>query len=242
MFDSEENGDLTTISLSDVPPPRLPPQLDRRHEDRYVAVLRVAKLRTPHGEELCRVRNISSSGLMAHIYSDLNVGDAVTAEFKSGHPISGSIIWRRAGMAGMAFDEVVDATSILSGDDFAPTARQPRAPRLGVKLRARIRIGAFYRAATLCDISQGGAKIEPAEVAETGQKIVLMVAGLPAVGGTIRWHDQNQAGPNQAGIEFDIALPFDTLARWAATVQHRPGTDRIEGVDSEVESSERPRT
>ena len=232
MFDSEENGDLTTISLSNVPPARLPPQPDRRLEDRHVAVLRVAKLRTPHGEELCRVRNISSSGLMAHVYSDLNVGDAVTAEFKSGHPISGSIVWRRDGLAGMAFDEVVDAASVLHGDDFAPTAHQPRAPRLGVKLRARIRIGAFYRPVTLCDISQGGAKIEPAEVAETGQKIVLMITGLPAVAGMIRWQDQNQAG-----IEFDIALPFDTLARWAATVHHRPGTDRIEGVDSEAESS-----
>ncbi|MEN2792393.1 PilZ domain-containing protein [Sphingomonas oligophenolica] len=217
MFDSDEDGGLTTISLSNAPPS----QFDRRTQERQVAVLRVAKLRTPHGEELCKVRNISSGGLMAHVYSSLDVGDAVTAEFKSGHPISGKIIWRRAGLAGMAFDEVVNAASVLSGDDFAP-ARQPRAPRLGLRLRARMRVGARYHAATLCDISQGGAKIEP-EVAEIGQKVVLMVTGLPAITGVIRWHDRGQAG-----IQFDIALPFDTLAQWAATVQHRPGTDQAD--------------
>ena len=47
MLDPDVDGDLTTISLSDVPPS----QLDRRVQDRQVAILRVAKLRTPHGEE-----------------------------------------------------------------------------------------------------------------------------------------------------------------------------------------------
>lgn len=232
MLDPDPDGDLTTISLSDAPPS----QQDRRVQDRQVAILRVAKLRTPHGEELCRVRNISSGGLMAHVYSSVDVGDAVTAEFKSGHPISGKIIWRRAGLAGMAFDEAVDAAAVLAGDDFAPTL-QPRAPRLGIKLRARIRVGANYRAVTLCDISQGGAKIEPSVTSETGQKVVLMVTGLPAVTGTVRWHDSEESGRNQAGIEFDIALPFDILAQWAATVQHRPGADHVAGTDSKAASS-----
>jgi len=232
MLGPDVDCDLTTISLSDAPPS----QLDRRVQDRQVAVLRVAKLRTPLGEELCRVRNISSGGLMAHVYSSLNVGDAVTAEFKSGHPISGKIVWRRAGLAGMAFDEAVNAAAVLSGDDFAP-ALQPRAPRLGIKLRARIRVGANYRAVTLCDISQGGAKIAPSVTSETGQKVVLMVAGLPAVAGIVRWHDDEQTGRNQAGIQFDIALPFDTLAQWAATVQHRPGADDVVGTNSEAASS-----
>ena len=81
-----EKGELTAVSLSDDVP-----SSERRTNPRHVTVLRVAKLITPHGEELCLVRDISTGGLMAHIYSELKVGDPVTAEFKSGHVAPGKI-------------------------------------------------------------------------------------------------------------------------------------------------------
>jgi len=218
-----EKGELTSVSLSDDAPAS-----ERRTTARHVTVLRVAKLITPHGEELCLVRDISTGGLMAHIYSELKVGDPVTAEFKSGHVAPGTISWRRDGQAGITFDGPVDAERILSGDDAAPNSFQARSPRLGIKLRARVRVGAFYRAATLCDISQGGAKIQPPDLGEIGQAVVLAVTGLPAVAGVVRWRDADYAG-----IQFDIALPFKVLAEWAATVQHRaePGEPDISITD-----------
>jgi hypothetical protein len=218
-----EKGGLTTVSLSDEAP-----SSDRRAHTRHVTVLRVAKLITPNGEELCLVRDISAGGLMAHIYSELKVGDPVTAEFKSGHVVPGTILWRREGQAGIRFDEPADAERILSGDDVAPNRHQARSPRLGIRLRARVRVGAFYRSATLCDISQGGAKIQPPDLAEIGQSVVLAVTGLPAIAGVIRWRDADYAG-----IQFDIAVPFKLLAEWAATVQNRaqPGTSAISITD-----------
>jgi hypothetical protein len=221
-----EKGGLTTVSLSDDAP-----SSDRRMQPRHVTVLRVAKLITPHGEELCLVRDISAGGLMAHIYSELKVGDPVTAEFKSGHVAPGTISWRREGLAGITFDGPVDAERILSGDDAAPNSYQARSPRLGIKLRARVRVGGFYRAASLCDISQGGAKIQPPDLGEIGQAVVLAVTGLPAIAGVIRWRDSDYAG-----IQFDIAVPFRLLAEWAATVQHRadPDDSTISITDTEA--------
>lgn len=223
MVEQFEKGELTAVSLSDDAP-----SSDRRAQARHVTVLRVAKLITPNGEELCLVRDISTGGLMAHIYSELKVGDPVTAEFKSGHVAPGTISWRREGVAGITFDAPVDAEKILSGDDVASNSYQARSPRLGIKLRARVRVGGFYRAATLCDISQGGAKIQPADLGDIGQPVVLAVTGLPAIAGVVRWRDADHAG-----IQFDIAFPFKLLAEWAATVQHRaePGEPGISITD-----------
>jgi hypothetical protein len=214
MLDHFKDGELTTISLTDSCPQ--PP--DRRQQARHVTVLRVAKITTRHSEQLCLVRNISAGGLMAHIYSDLSVGDPVITEFKSGHAIGGRVLWRRDGLAGIQFNERVNAAHILAGDDYAPTLRQQRAPRVGLNAAARIRIGIQYRNVSLCNISQGGASIRPGQVGDTGQKLVLIVDGLPPIAGTIRWHDCDQAG-----IEFDIPIPFDVLAQWVP-MAHRQST------------------
>jgi hypothetical protein len=209
MFDPNQDNELTTEPLSGVPSPLS----DRRNQQRYVTVLRVAKLTTPHSEEFCLVRNISAGGMMAHIYSELEVGDSVQAEISSGQPISGKILWRREGVAGIGFDERVDPASILTGEHRAPVPQ--RAPRVGIEVRARIRVGAQYRFVTLCNISQGGASISPPEPGELGQKLILMANGLPPIAGVVRWQDQEHAG-----IKFDVPLSFDLLAKWVPTLRH----------------------
>jgi len=205
MFDPNQD-ELTNEPLAGVPP------ADRRNQERHVTVLRVAKLSTPRSEEFCLVRNISAGGMMAHIYSELEIGDTVHAEISSGQPISGKILWRREGVAGIGFDESVDPSSILSGVDRPPTPQ--RAPRVGIEVRARIRVGAQYRSVTVCNISQGGASISPPEPGELGEKLILMANGLPPIAGVVRWQDQENAG-----IKFDVPLSFDVLAKWVPTLR-----------------------
>jgi hypothetical protein len=208
MLDPNQDNELTTDPLSGAPPG----PGDRRNQQRHVTVLRVAKLTTPHSEEFCLVRNISAGGMMAHIYSKLEIGDPVRAEISSGQPISGKILWRREGVVGIGFDEHVNPASILSGEDIAPTPQ--RAPRVGIEVRARIRVGSQYRFVTLCNISQGGASISPPEPGELGQKLILMANGLPPIAGTFRWQDQEHSG-----IKFDVPLSFDVLAKWVPTLR-----------------------
>lgn len=211
MLDHFDDGELTTFSFSSRPP--LPEE--RRQARRHVTVLRVAKLQTPRSEELCLVRNISSGGLMAHIYSELNIGELVSAEFKSGQSVSGRVLWRRDGLAGVKFDEPVDAAKILADNhDYAPSSQQPRAPRVGIDVKARIRVGARYYAVTLCNISQAGGRVSPGEPLEKGEKLILMLNGLPPIAGSVRWRDKEHAG-----IAFDNPIAFEALARWVPTMQ-----------------------
>ena len=222
MVEQVEKGEVTTVSMSDEAP--LPS--DRRTHARHVTVLRVAKLITPRGEELCLVRDISAGGLMAHIYSELGIGDPVVAEFKSGHAIPGRILWRRDGMAGMKFSQKVNAASVLAGDDYSPTALLQRAPRVDLEASGRIRVGAQSYAVTLCNISQGGARIRLADAGKAAGQLVLMVNGLPPLAGSIRWRRDGRAG-----IAFDIPVPFDVLAQWVPMAQ-RQAQERIGAVAS----------
>ncbi|CAN5825547.1 hypothetical protein BH11PSE6_BH11PSE6_08620 [soil metagenome] len=223
MLDHYDDGELTTITFANVPPS----PSDRRDTLGQVTVLRVAKLLTPHSEELCLVRNISAAGLMAHIYSELNVGERVSAEFKSGHTVSGRVLWRRDGLAGIAFNAPVNAARILADNhDYSASAQQARAPRVGIDVRARIRVGARYYAAMLCNISQSGARVSSGEPFEMGQKLILMLNGLPPIAGSVRWCDQDHAG-----IAFDNPIAFETLARWVPTVQAQGRRRQLDSSD-----------
>jgi hypothetical protein len=188
---------------------------DRRESLRHVAVMRVAKLHTAHGEELCLVRNISEGGLKARVWSDLGVGDTLTAEFKSGNHVPGTVVWQRADHIGMQFNEVGDVTAILGGDEDPAPGFHPRAPRVHLEMPARVRIGARYYRVMLHDISQGGAKVRlapPDRWQEGEPPAVLTLTGLPPIDGILRWHN-----PEVAGIAFNTPIPLDTLARWVAS-------------------------
>lgn len=209
MFESRDDA-----PRGDAPSSAATLDAERRHGARHIAVMRVAKLHTRHGEELCLVRNISAGGLMAHIWSDLTRGDPLTAEFKSGHRASGHVVWRHENRIGMQFGDDIDVPTVLGGDEDPAPGFHARAPRINIAARGRLRCGAHYYAVDLRDISQGGARITSADP-DVWEKIdgpiVLSLTGLPAIEGTARWHDSSNAG-----LAFNTPIPLDTIARWIA--------------------------
>jgi len=186
---------------------------DRRQGQRYKSVLRIAKLICPRGEQLCVIRNISSGGLMAHVYARFEVGTQVRVEFKSGETLACTVRWMRQELAGMQFDVPIDVDAFLAGVDRQTAAREPRAPRLGVDTLGLMRCGVRYRPVTLCDISQGGAKLLAPDWTEVGQEVVMRVSGLPLLTGVIRWQNEQHAG-----IAFKTPIPLPVLAEWIAHV------------------------
>lgn len=184
-------------------------EAERRDGPRHTRVMRVAKMVLRSHDELCVIRNISDGGLMAQVYSAPAPGEPVVFEFRSGPSIAGQVRWVRDDLIGVEFDTRIDAGRLLAGDDAAPVA--PRAPRLATDTPAVVRCGVRIHPATLCDISQGGAKLCAADWTQPGQEVVVRVPGLPPIAGTIRWRDERHAG-----VAFTLPVPLPVLAAWAA--------------------------
>ncbi len=183
---------------------------NRRTDQRHLSVFRVGKLVTAAGHELCLVRNISSGGLMAHVYSTHEPHERVEIELKAGGSVAGTIVWARDRKIGVQFDEKVEVSEVLAPQqhktdpDFVV-----RTPRLDIHRRGRIRIGAQYQLIELHDISQGGAKISPAGDAQADDEVILLLEGLPPLTGIVRWRQDDTAG-----ITFKTSIPFEQLAAW----------------------------
>ena len=178
---------------------------------RHMSVMRIIRLDTPTDQGLCLVRNISSGGLMAHIYGTLAVGDRVIAHFKSGYSIAGKVVWQRTEFVGVQFDKPVDVAQLLSSDRNEASALPPRPPRVSIDLAGRVRVGAVYRNVRLTDISQRGCRIETTQPIAIAHPVVVTTQGLPAISGKVRWFHEDQAG-----IAFDHPVAFADLARWLA--------------------------
>lgn len=201
--------EATAFSFSnDVPSPP-----DRRENQRHVTILRIGKLITSRSQELCLVRNISSGGLMLHVYSPRTVGERVEVELKTGHRLRGVIRWVRDANVGVMFDEQVNVADVLANPALFEDGTKPRAPRLDVSCNATVRAGAQLCQVGVCDISQGGAKIATDRSFLPDEQVVITLAGFRPMAATIRW-----CGNGFAGVGFNQLLPFDELTNWLNSV------------------------
>lgn len=206
MFDRRNDKALTVISLSD----DVPEAPERRTDVRDLSILKSAILRTALGEELCLVRNISRGGLMAHVFSDLEIGDPVKIEFRSAKIVRGRVVWRRPELMGVRFSQLIDVAEVLT--DPATSGFVARPPRVAVSAPARLRSGGRYQAAALGNISQGGARIYLSEPDRVGEDVALSVSGLPVLTGSVRWR-----ADTCAGVAFTELLPFEEVGRWISS-------------------------
>ena len=198
----------TGFSLSNaVPAP--PEPAERRREERHLTILRVGTLIVGDRRELCLVRNVSSAGLMAHVYSPLEPEERVAVELKSGQQIDGRVIWVREANAGIAFDTPVDVAGLLANPPVLDNGWRPRLPRVEVDRPATLRAGARSWRVRTRDISQGGIKISLDQPFEADEEVVLTLDGMRPLPGTVRWHDDGNCG-----IRFNALIPFDELIAW----------------------------
>jgi len=181
---------------------------ERRAGARDIAVLRVAKLITERGEQLCRIRNISAGGVMAEVPGYYFAGEPADIELKSGGKAAGRIAWVDAGRIGITFDAPINPEDILAIDPDQP----PRALRIAVAIEASLCLGAVFRRVDVEDISLGGIRVRLDEPIAPGAKVFVTIEGLPNLPGALRW----QSG-GYAGIAFDQPLDLDTLAFWLAS-------------------------
>lgn len=215
---SDDGVERPPLVWNDIPPAPPQPQAesgqrevvyDRRGDQRAkMSVYRSARLRWKGREGLCLIRNLSTGGMMCRSLAKPAKGDRVEVEMRSGDVVAGSVMWAKDGQFGVQFDHAVDVASLLNPRTPSHGLVQ-RMPRLAAGCAARLTTDDGQQEVTLLDVSQGGAKIEAADLRE-GDVVTLAVPGLDMRRGDVRWaHD------GLVGIAFYNPLPFESLARWA---------------------------
>jgi hypothetical protein len=200
---TESAFESTTFSLTTAVP--RPPE--RRLDDRLTPILRIAKLRSPAGEQLIRLRNVSAGGLMAEATHLPVVGDVVEVELSS-QSIPSTVVWIREGLIGLKFDQSLDLGELLAGRKPRHGFRA-RPPRLEVNCKASVRVGKVYYTVDVHDISLAGMKVAPIEERCVDKKVIVVVESLRPIRGEVRWYSDRVAG-----IVFEKPLGFQELAEW----------------------------
>jgi hypothetical protein len=195
--------ETTLYSLSDDPPAA---DGDRREGQRLMTLYRVGSILVEDRRELCLIKNISAGGMMIRLYCSINEGTAVTIELKSGQPISGRISWTRDHDAGIEFDQPVDVVDILSSTMAGP---RPRMPRIEAHCHATLRDGSNVLRVRVCDVSQGGVKLECATVLPQGADVIVTLPGLDPLPGLACWVDGGFLG-----VTFNRLIPLGELITW----------------------------
>lgn len=197
----------TGFSFSnDVPQPP-----ERRSAERHIKILRVGTIVVDGRRELCLIRNISAGGVMAHVYSQLTPGQAVSIELKTSQPVTGRVVWTRGGNVGVQFDASVDVAELLAMPQGVDNGWRPRTPRVEIDRMATLRVGARTCWVHARDISQSGVKIEAEAdaVPATGEEVVITLDGFRPLAGVVRW-----SSGGACGIAFNSLIPFGDLIDW----------------------------
>lgn len=181
----------------------------RRSERQVVTVRWVAKMCGEKGQELCLIRNISTGGVMANIYSPHEVGEKISLEIRSGHRLDGEVVWMRDGCVGVRFDDPIDVAEMLKSASADRNGLRTRAPRIEVYGRANIKVGNRIYSVDLCDLSQGGVKVTLPEPIKAGEEAVVSISGLEDRKSLIRWQKDGRAG-----LSFVRPISFDLLVEW----------------------------
>lgn len=198
----EEPVETTLYSLSDKPPE----PGDRRDGDRHMTLFRVGSITIGDRRELCLIKNISAGGMLIRAYCDIAEGADLSIELKSGQPITGKASWVKDKNVGVTFDEPIDVVEILSTSMEGP---RPRMPRIEVDCIATVRDGANVWRMRVCDISQGGIKVESDAAVERGTDLSVTLPGLSPQPASVRWSDGGFLG-----VTFNRLIPLGELVSW----------------------------
>lgn len=179
-------------------------------EARVTTIFLIGKLVSCYGEALCRIRNLSSSGLMAETHVPLAQDDAVQIELKAGDRLRGRVRWTCDGRMGVAFDTAIEVGTLLARAAARTDGQKlVRAPRFTVDCPVELGGDGRRRAGRLVNVSQGGARLEADFEPERDQLLTLAIPGLPERQVGVRW-----ARDGVLGLAFVEPLAFEELGVW----------------------------
>lgn len=182
---------------------------ERRRNLRTATVFQVAKLVTDRYEELCLLRDVSSSGLKAEAYCPLAIGERIEIELKTEHQVAGEVAWIRDDMFGMQFDADVPVLAMLAHCAFDDRIARIRPPRLSSSLPGTISIDEQQQPVTMLNVSLAGMKIALEKIVPADARTIATLPELGRRSCTVRW-----VRGGEAGVMFDEPLAYLDFVAW----------------------------
>lgn len=185
-------------------------RINRRLHQRYAMVMRDAFLHVGDERVPCVVRNISSGGMMARIYSHVEHGRPVRVELSSGQLVEGTILWERDWIVGIAFIDSIDVDAVLAEQWVTEVeGDRRRSRRIKIECPATLKVDLRFYFGKLCDVSPSGAKVQTRGAIKKQGDAMLALPDLPPLPSTIRW-----INGRDCGLEFKEPIPAEALSRW----------------------------
>ncbi|WP_172799936.1 PilZ domain-containing protein [Croceicoccus bisphenolivorans] len=201
--------------------------MDLRSDERQQSVYRPALIETDGFSGFCMVRNLSSRGMKADAYAELDTGQRVVVELSHIQRVDGQIIWSDGSNVGIRFDRKIDVPSVLLGTEGLPDSiANSRPPRLTIGCTASVSTERGEIPAWVSDVSQRGLKVVISGVAK-GEEVHVLLPHHHVKKAIVRWTQEGAAGLN-----FVAPMKYCELAEWAIRVQeerlNRPVNPLIE--------------
>ena len=178
---------------------------ERREHMRILTVFRVARLNIDSDAGLCRVQNISNTGMMLVTGLEVAKGDTVMIGLSEKVILPGEVSWVDGARVGIHFSEEIDAASMLQSIAGAPTSEQ-RPIRLATDTVAVAHTPNGTRRVRVLDISQQGMKISHDAGFTPGIQLKIVLPNGLERRGIIRW-----ANANLAGVQLLEPIAFQEL-------------------------------
>lgn len=190
----------------DPPAAERPAQTVARSQ-RLTTLLMVGRLIDPSGDHLCRVRNLSTGGMMVETSAPLAIGVPVRVELRNLNQVEGKVVWTRDQRAGIQFDAVQEVATLLHPPEDID--QRPRSPRLTASCSVLLWHLGHTTAPELRDLSQSGCRLGMAHPLPDGAEVRITIPGLPPRHASQRW-----TGDGEAGFAFHMLLSFNELSGW----------------------------
>lgn len=180
-------------------------------------MLRVARLIGEAGDQLCVVRNLSPTGLMASAEKPPARDARVAMEFSTEVKALGVVRWASADRFGVEFDRETEILPALHRPPSRLRRKKVRPPRFVRSTPVRLETPRRTFDADLLNISLNGMRIATGERdLEPMLRFSIRVDGLPELAGQIRW-----VGNGMIGVWFERALAYRELAAWLTRLPDR---------------------
>lgn len=182
---------------------------------RAIATLLIGRLSHGKGpDNLCRIRNVSTGGMLIESGTTLSIGMSVTVELRSGEKLSGAVVWIGSGQAGVRFPEPVDLGAILH--QLNPGTQLRSAPRrrpIRFEAQCAARVTSLGRTSNvkIDNLSQSGVRLQLPSNTRLENPLTLLIPGLSPLPAVVRWRIGDEAG-----LAFLDVIPFTDLSAWLA--------------------------